>query len=145
MKAVADSNIFFSAFCYPRGAARQVLRLVEENKIRLGVPKYCILELEPVFRDKGREEDYVQFIGWVSDYAEEITIPRGKTLNRYKDFARDVWDVPIIASAIEWGAEYFITGNSDDFDMDKVGRHLQLVTIRQVLEMFAAPQEQESR
>jgi len=136
LRVAIDSNIFFSAFTKPGGAASQLLRLAEEQKFRLGVPKYSILELEQVFVDKKLEDAYMELVQWVKDNAEEIVLPRGKILNRYKDYAIDIWDIPVIASAIEWNADYFITGNIIHFAKEKVEQHLKMFTIRDFLKMF---------
>jgi len=52
IKVAIDSNVLFSAFVNQGGVARKLLVLAGEQRIHLGVPKYCLLELEPVFRDK---------------------------------------------------------------------------------------------
>lgn len=137
IKVVTDSNILFSAFISQGGIVRKLLTLSEEQKICLGVPKYCVLELEPVFRDKLGESggsSYRQLKDWIETYAEEIMLPRGKILNRYKEYATDIFDVPVIASAIEWGANYFVTGNIKDYNREMVERHLKLISVRQLLE-----------
>ena len=142
IKVAIDSNVLFSAFVNQGAVARKLLVLAGEQRIYLGVPKYCLLELEPVFRDKlGQDWDrrYRQLQDWVDTYAEEIIYPRGKMLNRYKDYVvGDVFDVPVIASAIEWGAEYFVTGNFKDYRKEKVELHLKMISVRQFLNIFQA-------
>ena len=112
-------QISFSAFTNLGEQQASCLGLAEEQKFRLGVPKYSILELEQVFVDKKLEDAYMELVQWVKDNAEEIVLPRGKILNRYKDYAIDIWDIPVIASAIEWNADYFITGNIIHFRKGK--------------------------
>jgi len=139
-RVAIDSNILFSAIAFG-GAARQLLALAEDNKIRLGVPKFCRYELEPVFRDKLGErwrDLFKELTDWLDVNADEIMKPRNKVLKKYWDYVKDPDDLYIIASAIEWGAEYFITGNLRDYDSEKVSNHLSMVTIRKFLEIFYA-------
>jgi predicted nucleic acid-binding protein len=140
-KVAIDSNILYSAITSPGGSARRLLALAEEEKIRLGVSKFCRYELEPVFRDvigEGWEKYFKELTNWLDIHAEEIVKPRGSVLNKYRDYVKDPEDLYIIAPAIEWGAEYFVTRNFDDYDREKVNSHLLMVSVRQFLEIFHA-------
>jgi hypothetical protein len=117
---------------------RIVYRAIDKKakEINVGIPKYCLLEIEPVFRDKLGEcwqERYEALLAWSKTHAYEIPLPRGHVLQRYKDYTNDIFDIPIIASAIEWDADYFVTGNLRHYNEDKIKTRLQILSLRQFL------------
>jgi len=144
LKIAIDTNTLFSAIVY-RGSCRQLLKLAEEYKIRIGVPEYCLLELRSVLYDKfGQEkceEYYTSLVEWINDYADLIVKPRNNQLNKYLDLIDDIWDVPVIASAHMWAPDYFITGDKK-LSQEKVGKLLKISTVAEILNMFKETTEQ---
>ncbi|KAF1086312.1 hypothetical protein SPSYN_00029 [Sporotomaculum syntrophicum] len=142
IKVAIDTNILFSSFVFG-GNPRKLLCLAENHKIRLGIPKYCILEIESVFKDKlGKEADkhFQMLEEWVDMYAERISKPRNKIVNKYKDCTNDIWDLPVLASVVIWEPDFFVTGNHRSFNKSKVELYVKMVSTSELLSIFESAQ-----
>lgn len=138
IKVAIDTNILFSSFVFG-GNPRKLLQLAEEHKIRLGIPKYCILEIESVFKDKlGKDADaYFQSLEeWIDMYAERINKPRNKIVNKYMDCTNDIWDLPVLASVVLWEPDFFVTGNHRSFNKKKVDLYVNMVSVNELLNIL---------
>lgn len=138
IKIAIDTNILFSSFVFG-GNPRELLQLAEEYKIRLGIPKYCILEIESVFKDRlgQKADEHFQLLEeWVDMYAERISKPRNKTVNKYKDCTNDVWDLPVLASVVAWEPDFFVTGNHRSFKKNKVELYVKIVSVIEMLNIL---------
>lgn len=137
IKVAIKSNILFAAFVYG-GAPRKLLKLAEEGFLRVGIPKYCLLELESVFNDKVKEdprEKYRQLVDWAETYAELIPHPRNKVFAQYQNCTNDQYDLPIIAAVVTWSPEYFVT-NDKGFKEEEVQKHVKMASISELLTIF---------
>ncbi|SFH42684.1 hypothetical protein SAMN05660649_05162 [Desulfotomaculum arcticum] len=138
IKVAIDTNILFSSYVFG-GNPRKLFRLAEDRKISLGIPKYCILEIESVFKDKlGQEADkYFQLLEeWVDTYAGRISNPRNKIVNQYKNCTNDIWDLPVLASVVLWEPDFFVTGNHRSFNKSKVELYVKIVTVSEMLNIL---------
>ncbi len=138
IKVAIDSSTLFSAIVY-RGIPRQILKMAEDNKIRLGIPEYCLLELKSAFYDKFGEdkggEYYRELAEWANDYAILIIKPRNDIINEYKGYLDDIWDVPVIASVHAWTPDYLVVSDKKFFN-ERLGQILNIVRVTDFLNLF---------
>lgn len=139
LKIAIDTNIIFSAIVY-RGKPRQLLGLAEKNQIRLGIPKYCVLEIESVFKDKlgtNWETYFRNLTDWADVYSELLPKPRNKVVSQYKDCTRDVFDTPVIASVVAWQPDYFV-GTDKGYFNEEVEKYVRIASVSEILALFHA-------
>jgi putative PIN family toxin of toxin-antitoxin system len=112
MRVFVDSNIIVSAVLFPKSSAAKALNLAIQNHTMI-LSSYVLWELEKVFLRKFPDNwlDLEKFLRRV----KYETIELKKIDHRKYPALRDKNDVPILAAAIESGADILLTGDKDFF------------------------------
>lgn len=113
-----DSNVWFSTF-YKEGICSKLLKIIESPKFQINISE---LVLEEII--KNIQLKIPKVLPYFLDYLKSNKIvvlknPKLKLLEKYKKLAH-FKDLPIIISAIESNCDYFITGNTKDFNLDLI-------------------------
>lgn len=117
-KLLYDANALISLAI---GGKPQVILskiLYNDLPIRIGVPEYAFQEAYDVLEEKAGPKNAREVINYLKDMlkqvdAECLPLDDAQTLKRYESIIGDFKDVPIVASAARWGANYIITSDSD--------------------------------
>ncbi len=117
MKVFLDTNVLVSAVA-TRGLCADVMRAVLSSpQLVISIP--LLNELCRTLTDKiGLPEDIVSDF---SDLLRQDAICSTSTDTLNIDFS-DADDIPILASALNGGAEYFVTGDKALLELDKVSK-----------------------
>ena len=125
MKVFLDTNVIASATA-TRGLCADVLRTVMEFH-DLMVSEPLIAELRRVLKDKfGASPEMIADVVWL---LQRDTIAT-KTMPLANLPLKDPADVAIVSSALNGGADIFVTGDREMLDLKRVGT-LEILTPRQ--------------
>jgi len=108
---VCDTNILFSAVLFPKSKLSKCLESIV-GQYRIILPSQVIEELLEVVSRK-----FPQKIADCKHFLNQLDYEPHQTPEQFskKDFPeiRDEKDLPILVSAIQSGADFFITGDQD--------------------------------
>ena len=134
MKVFLDTNVVVSAIA-TRGLCADVFRSGLEFH-ELIVSEALLSELEGVLRDKiGAPNALIADTLWLIQQDARISSPDPQTQLSLKDKA----DLVILSSAINGGADVFITGDREILDLKTVGR-LEILSPREFWEKMTRQQ-----
>lgn len=110
MRIMVDANIIISAGLFPKSAVGEVLAHVVKNH-ELVLCRYTLDELKMVFKKKfpDRIEYFNKFI---KELKHELIDMEITNYEKYPQ-VRDVYDIPLLAYAIESKVKILITGDKD--------------------------------
>jgi putative PIN family toxin of toxin-antitoxin system len=109
---VVDTNVIISSFLKPFSDSAKILRMVLENKLKLGIDLRILIEYEEVLKrpefmfDKNKIDLIINFIRKGAVFVNPL--PLGLSLP-------DEDDSPFLEVAISAKAKYLITGNTKHF------------------------------
>jgi len=122
-----DSNVWFFAF-YKEGICSKLLENIESTGQKVFISE---LVLEEVMRNI--QIKIPNTLSFFINYLKENKIivlknPSATKLLQYSGLA-EKHDLPILLSAIEYKCDYFITGNLQDFNLQKIKNKSKIVLI----------------
>ncbi|WP_449241441.1 PIN domain-containing protein [Desulfoscipio gibsoniae] len=108
--------------------------------IRIGVPEYAFQEAYDVLEEKAGPPKARKAINYLKEMlklvdAECLPLDDAKTLGKFESAIDDFKDVPVVASAVRWGADYIITGDSD-FYSDKTKKIISPIMAHEFLDLL---------
>jgi len=110
-RAFLDTNVIFSALYSPSGPPADILRLHIEGKIQMVVSRQILEELARTIAAKLPSAATATVQTFLLNAPPEVVAD--PPLPSVKRWARlvDPVDAPVIAAAVEAGADYFVTGD----------------------------------
>lgn len=113
MRIMIDSNIFISAALFPNGRVAAALMKALMPPYEPVVCDYVVDELHRKFREKFPDKmvELEAFLFTALQSIEVVHTPEEETEAELK--IRDVKDRPILRSALDAGADLFLTGDKD--------------------------------
>jgi putative PIN family toxin of toxin-antitoxin system len=118
MKIVLDTNIIISAVLFPNSLIAKIFKYVVDCE-KLVLNQYIINEVEKVFIKKF-PENVIDLKRFMNSISYENHVSYTTDYSKYPKI-RDKNDLPILALAIESGADILITGDKD-FDDVKIDK-----------------------
>jgi putative PIN family toxin of toxin-antitoxin system len=116
-----DSNVILSGLISDKGAPRIILDIVclRLPSIRAMTGRYNLMEIERNLSKKlpAVLPTYKKYLPKL--YLKIIPLPSPKSLTRYKRHIAHK-DAPVLASAVNGGADFLVTGDKKDFEELKV-------------------------
>jgi predicted nucleic acid-binding protein len=116
VKIFLDSNVILSGLLSDRGAPRIILDLLS---LRLpfftaATGRYNLMEIERNIERKLPEimETYREYFPKI--HLRVIPLPKEKDLHKYRGMI-DRKDLPVLVSAVNFGADFLVTGDKKDF------------------------------
>lgn len=139
-KLIYDANALISLAI---GGKPQVILsriLYNDLPVRIGVPEYVFQEAYDVLEEKAGSQKARVAINYLKDMlklvdAECLPLDDAQTLIKYESVIGDFKDVPVVASAAKWGADYIITGDRD-FYGDKARQLIKPIMAHEFLEIL---------
>jgi putative PIN family toxin of toxin-antitoxin system len=132
MKLVLDTNVFISAF-YWGGNPQKIIEGIIEGKDKLYTSNEILGEVAAVMarpKFKSSTETIKKYIQTLEKIGKKIFIP-----GNIRGICRDKDDDDKIECGILSGADYIITGDDDLLTL-KQYKHLEIVTIREYLQII---------
>jgi putative PIN family toxin of toxin-antitoxin system len=134
MKAFLDTNVVVSAIA-TRGLCADVFRSVLEFH-ELIVSEALLAEIERIPREKiGAPNDLVAETLWLLQQDTHLSSPGPQIQLSLKDKS----DIAILSSAVNGGAEVFITGDKEILDLKTISS-LEILSPRDFWEKMAGPE-----
>ncbi|MGD1153844.1 MAG: PIN domain-containing protein [Syntrophales bacterium] len=116
VKIFLDSNVIISGFLSDRGAPRIILDLLSLRLpfITAATGRYNLIEIERNIAKKLPEimEIYREYFPKI--HLKVTPLPKEKDLKRYRGMI-DKKDLPVLVSAMNFGADFLVTGDKKDF------------------------------
>jgi putative PIN family toxin of toxin-antitoxin system len=137
LKVFLDTSALIAGIASARGAARAVLQLAEIGLIEVIVSKQVIIEADRNIEEKLPEilDEYRKFIELLAPVL--IDDPRKQDVERFKKVI-DHDDAPILASAVNSGADFLVTWDRKHFITKNIHilSNLKVVTPGEFLKYF---------
>jgi putative PIN family toxin of toxin-antitoxin system len=137
LKVFLDTSALIAGIASARGAARAVLQLAEIGLIEVIVSKQVIIEDDRNIEEKLPEilDEYRKFIELLAPVL--IDDPRKQDVERFKKVI-DHDDAPILASAVNSGADFLVTWDRKHFITKNIHilSNLKVVTPGEFLKYF---------
>jgi len=116
VKAFLDANVIISGVISDRAAPRVILELLCHDLpfIRAATGQYNIEEIERTIAKKLPEMGTVLYDFMSRLIIEIIPLPSRKSLAKYRGVIADE-DLPVLVSALQYGADYLVTGDKRHF------------------------------
>ncbi len=130
MKVVFDTNIFISAFVFPRGRAEEAITRVAEGKVQLFLSKPIIHEVLDVLArkfDRDREE-LARVAVYITDLGEIVHSRR-----KIKVLTDDA-DNRILECALAGNAAFIVTGDKAMLQLGEY-KEIKIITLKEFLAM----------
>ena len=128
-RVFVDANTLISGLFF-KGPESTMLRMGILGLINIVTCEFVIEEVREVIKRKFPEAE-----NNFDNIIEIITILKTKKNENVKKLIRDKKDIPVLATALAYGPDYFITGD-EDFHTDEIKKLLKVVRTQDFLEEF---------
>ena len=137
-KVILDTNVIISALLSPGVPAQILERLIIERRVRLCISEKILAEyVEVLDRPKfNRFPEFQQKAVVVLNIIKETAEPFAP--EQKIDLIKDKSDNVFLELAVESTADFIITGNAKDFNMDKIGS-TKIVSPREYWDHYKPP------
>ena len=125
-----DANILISGLFF-KGPESIVLRLGILGLIDIVTCEFVVEEVREVIRRKFPEAE-----NKFDNLLEIITVLKTKKNGKARRLIRDKKDIPVLATAIEYRPDYFITGD-EDFHTSEIKKLLNVVRTQDFLDSLS--------
>lgn len=122
-----DSNIWFSAF-YKKGTCSTILRELTNSSWEMVISEQVLEEVIRNIKEKIPAALPVVIAYFDSIKPTVVKNPSNHARNRYAGLA-EPHDVAILAAAVDYGCQYFLTGNTKDFKEKHIKEEVDLQII----------------
>ena len=132
---MVDTTSLISGLVF-HGVEHRLLKLAEDDKIKLVLPDYVVEETRRVLKKKF--ESKASLFDEFLEIVKPEMIKKGKYENlieKHKKSINDPKDIPILAVGIKANPDFFISGDKH-FKTEKVKKLLNVASSRHVLEKF---------
>lgn len=128
-KVFLDANVYFSGFLSNEGASCFLLELARRNKIQVFATRLVLHEAERNLRKKTHPKILKSFRRFLQQTKiRVIPSPDEKILQRCESLIHPK-DVPVLAAALESGADYLITLDRRHFLTERISTVLKKMKI----------------
>lgn len=142
LRVVIDTNVLITSLIYPKGKVNRLLDLWLTGQINVFISDYLILELKTVLKRKRIIDKYNLSSSSITTLLSLVRLGTKKIIpQKTKIVVRDVYDRPVLDTAITAKADYLVTEDKDLLSLKKqsdLGK-LRITTLSEFLILNHSP------